>query len=96
MALKPIIAPSVLACDLSCLKDEAEKMIKEGCDWLHLDVMVSLRPHSAVCLRRGVYAREHTVCLADEKYACHGDTKGGSETRVNRCCLSRIKPSAHS
>lgn len=39
MTLKPIIAPSVLASDLSCLKDEAEKMIKEGCDWLHIDIM---------------------------------------------------------
>ncbi|CDJ44748.1 hypothetical protein ETH_00039880, partial [Eimeria tenella] len=36
---KPIIAPSVLASDLSRLTDEAQKMVDEGCDWLHLDVM---------------------------------------------------------
>ncbi|WVF68187.1 ribulose-phosphate 3-epimerase [Kwoniella sp. CBS 6097] len=34
-----IIAPSVLASDLSKLSSECQRMIDNGCDWLHMDVM---------------------------------------------------------
>ncbi|PFH38211.1 ribulose-phosphate 3 epimerase family protein [Besnoitia besnoiti] len=37
--LKPIICPSVLASDLSCLAAESQRMVDAGCDWLHLDIM---------------------------------------------------------
>ncbi len=33
------ISPSVLACDFSCLADEAAAVEKAGADYLHLDVM---------------------------------------------------------
>ncbi|WWC98533.1 ribulose-phosphate 3-epimerase [Kwoniella sp. B9012] len=36
---KCIISPSVLASDLSKLSDECQRMIDNGCDWLHMDVM---------------------------------------------------------
>ncbi|KAI9278835.1 ribulose-phosphate 3-epimerase [Phascolomyces articulosus] len=36
---KAIIAPSVLACDFANLQAEATRMVKNGADWLHLDVM---------------------------------------------------------
>ncbi|KAK8850534.1 ribulose-phosphate 3-epimerase [Kwoniella newhampshirensis] len=36
---KAIISPSVLASDLSKLSDECQRMIDNGCDWLHMDVM---------------------------------------------------------
>ena len=41
-ALRAIIAPSMLSCDFSRLKDESERMITAGADWLHMDVMVSI------------------------------------------------------
>ncbi|WVR08518.1 ribulose-phosphate 3-epimerase [Kwoniella sp. DSM 27419] len=34
-----IISPSVLASDLSKLSDECQRMMDNGCDWLHMDVM---------------------------------------------------------
>ncbi|WWC92320.1 ribulose-phosphate 3-epimerase [Kwoniella dendrophila CBS 6074] len=34
-----IISPSVLASDLSKLSSECQRMIDNGCDWLHMDVM---------------------------------------------------------
>lgn len=37
--LKPIICPSLLACDMACLGDEARDVINDGADWLHIDVM---------------------------------------------------------
>lgn len=33
------IGPSLLASDLSCLKDESLKVVAAGADYLHLDVM---------------------------------------------------------
>lgn len=33
------IGPSMLASDLSCLKDEAQSVVDAGADYLHLDVM---------------------------------------------------------
>jgi ribulose-phosphate 3-epimerase len=35
-----LIAPSLLSADFSCLKEESERCIKNGADWLHMDVMV--------------------------------------------------------
>ena len=37
--LKAIICPSMLSSDFSNLSTEAERMIKNGADWLHMDVM---------------------------------------------------------
>ena len=34
-----IVAPSLLAADFACLKDEVQAIEKAGADWLHLDVM---------------------------------------------------------
>ena len=33
------IAPSLLAADLTKLRDEVQSVEQAGCDWLHLDVM---------------------------------------------------------
>src|SRR5271165_5045773 len=34
-----VIAPSLLAADFACLRDEVLAVEKAGADWLHLDVM---------------------------------------------------------
>jgi ribulose-phosphate 3-epimerase len=34
-----IVAPSLLAADFACLKDEVQAVERAGADWLHLDVM---------------------------------------------------------
>eukprot|EP00484_Ammonia_sp_Unknown_P019808 CAMPEP_0197024778 /NCGR_PEP_ID=MMETSP1384-20130603/5275_1 /TAXON_ID=29189 /ORGANISM="Ammonia sp." /LENGTH=257 /DNA_ID=CAMNT_0042453225 /DNA_START=38 /DNA_END=811 /DNA_ORIENTATION=+ len=37
--IQAIICPSMLSCDFSNLSIEAERMVKNGADWLHMDVM---------------------------------------------------------
>lgn len=37
--VKAIVAPSVLASDFGCLTAECKKVIKDGAEWLHMDVM---------------------------------------------------------
>ena len=33
------IAPSILAADLACLKDEVDRAVEGGCDTFHVDIM---------------------------------------------------------
>ena len=35
----PLIAPSLLAADLTCLGDEIRRAVAGGADWLHVDIM---------------------------------------------------------
>ncbi len=39
MAVKSIISPSLLSCDLANIATDAAQMISYGADWLHMDVM---------------------------------------------------------
>ena len=38
--LKIYISPSILSCDLSNLEKECRNVLNNGCDWLHIDIMV--------------------------------------------------------
>lgn len=41
--VKPKIAPSMLSSDFANLASEAERMIRCGADWLHMDIMVPFK-----------------------------------------------------
>ena len=40
MALKAIIAPSILSADFANLAEETRKVISYGAQWIHVDIMV--------------------------------------------------------
>lgn len=41
MGVTPKIAPSMLSSDFANLASEAARMLHDGADWLHMDIMVS-------------------------------------------------------
>lgn len=43
MGVSAKIAPSMLSSDFANLASEAERMLKFGADWLHMDIMVPAR-----------------------------------------------------
>ncbi|KAK4417884.1 Ribulose-phosphate 3-epimerase, cytoplasmic isoform [Sesamum alatum] len=70
--VKPKIAPSMLSSDFANLASEAERMIRCGADWLHMDIMVlSLFNHFVPNLTIGAPVieslRKHTEAYLD----CH-------------------------
>lgn len=43
MVVSPKIAPSMLSSDFANLAAEAKRMVDLGADWLHMDIMVTLK-----------------------------------------------------
>ncbi|GKV41401.1 hypothetical protein SLEP1_g48943 [Rubroshorea leprosula] len=44
MGVEPKIAPSMLSSDFANLASEAERILNDGADWLHMDIMVIISP----------------------------------------------------
>ncbi|EUD69052.1 ribulose-phosphate 3-epimerase [Plasmodium inui San Antonio 1] len=77
-SLKAIIAPSVLACNISKLAEETQRMEELGAEWIHLDVMdmhfvpnLSFGPPVINDLRKytkDIFFDVHLMVEAPEKY----------------------------
>ncbi|KAL0351124.1 UNVERIFIED_CONTAM: Ribulose-phosphate 3-epimerase, cytoplasmic isoform [Sesamum radiatum] len=69
--VKPKIAPSMLSSDFANLASEAERMIRCGADWLHMDIMTFIQSHFVPNLTIGAPVieslRKHTKAYLD----CH-------------------------
>ena len=50
MAVVAKIAPSMLSSDFANLASEAERMLRFGADWLHMDIMVRGSPVSLLII----------------------------------------------
>lgn len=61
--LKAVICPSMLSSDFANLASEAKRMIDNGADWLHMDVMVRMAVLCAKHFVSNVSSTAGRVCI---------------------------------
>ena len=69
---KVVIAPSLLACDLSNISSESSRICQCGADWLHYDVMVRLQQFLVVYsfdTQRFMYYQDGCVVALRHKFS---------------------------
>ncbi|CAN6702889.1 unnamed protein product [Malus baccata var. baccata] len=72
MGVAAKIAPSMLSSDFANLASEAERMLKCGADWLHMDIMALCPEFNTRCSGHSEFEKAHKVTTLTLAYLdCH-------------------------